>query len=103
MSLLAREGFTSLTLKEFSEAARGARPLPRRSALITFDDGFVDNYLLAWPIAREFGIKLNLFLCTSLIAGEQVEVFNRPSVADRANRRNFRTFGNRSAGGKCAR
>jgi peptidoglycan/xylan/chitin deacetylase (PgdA/CDA1 family) len=86
MSLLTREGFTSLTLKEFSEAARGARALSPRSVLITFDDGFVDNYLLAWPIAREFAIKLNLFLCTGLIAGEQVEAFNQPSVADRANR-----------------
>jgi len=89
MSLLAREGFTSLTLKEFSEAARSARALPPRSVLITFDDGFIDNYLLAWPIAREFGIKLNLFLCTSLIASEQVEAFNRPSVTERANRKEF--------------
>jgi peptidoglycan/xylan/chitin deacetylase (PgdA/CDA1 family) len=89
MSLLAREGFTSLTLKEFSEAARGARALPPRSALITFDDGFIDNYLLAWPIAREFAIKLNLFLCTSLLAREQVEAFSRPSVADGANRKEF--------------
>jgi len=89
MSLLAREGFTSLTLEEFYEAARSDRELPRRSALITFDDGFADNYLIAWPIAREFGIKLNLFLCTSLIAGEQVEAFNRPSAADRANRKEF--------------
>jgi len=89
MSLLAREGFTSLTLNEFSEAARGARTLPRRSALITFDDGFVDNYLLAWPIAGEFGLKLNLFLCTGLIAGEQVAAFNQPSVAERANRKEF--------------
>jgi peptidoglycan/xylan/chitin deacetylase (PgdA/CDA1 family) len=89
MALLAREGFTSLTLEEFHEAARSDRDLPRRSALITFDDGFADNYLIAWPIAREFGIKLNLFLCTSLIAGETAEAFNHNSGADRASRDQF--------------
>jgi peptidoglycan/xylan/chitin deacetylase (PgdA/CDA1 family) len=89
MALLAREGFTSLTLKEFYEAARCDRDLPRRSVLITFDDGFADNYLIAWPIAREFGIKLNLFLCTSLIAGETAEAFNHDSGADRVSREQF--------------
>ena len=89
MALLAREGFTSLTLEEFHEAARSDRDLPRRSALITFDDGFADNYLIAWPIAREFGIKLNLFLCTSLIEGERSEAFNHHSGADRTSREQF--------------
>jgi peptidoglycan/xylan/chitin deacetylase (PgdA/CDA1 family) len=86
MSLLTREGFTSLTLEEFQEAARGERELAPRSILITFDDGFADNYLLAWPIARECGIKLNLFLCTGLIAGETDEA--QLTIADRENKSN---------------
>jgi peptidoglycan/xylan/chitin deacetylase (PgdA/CDA1 family) len=84
MSLLAREGFTSLTLEEFREAARGERELAPRSILITFDDGFADNHLLAWPIAREFGIKLNLFLCTGLVAGETDQ--DQLTFVDRENK-----------------
>jgi len=77
MSLLAAEGFRSLSLDDFRAAAFGVRELPPRSILVTFDDGFADIYLNAWPIAREFGITLNLFLCTGLLTGEEVEGLDR--------------------------
>ena len=86
MTLLTREGFTSLTLEEFREAASGERELAPRSILITFDDGFADNYLLAWPIARECGIKLNLFLCTGLVTGETDEA--QLTAVDHENKSN---------------
>ena len=46
MSVLAAEGFTSISLQEFYEATLGLRELPNRSVLITFDDGYNDNYTL---------------------------------------------------------
>ena len=89
MSVLASEGFTSLTLREFSEAMRGLRELPPRSALITFDDGYNDNYALAWPIAREFGMKLNLFICTGLVEGENIEVFERRTISEKRSEEDY--------------
>jgi peptidoglycan/xylan/chitin deacetylase (PgdA/CDA1 family) len=85
MSLLAAEGFQTLTLDEFRAAASGAAQFPPRPALVTFDDGFADIYLNAWPIARELGIKLNLFLCTGLITGAEVEGLNQSESAQAAN------------------
>ena len=67
MKFLQDEGFTSVSLQEFAEMAQGLRPPRERSVLITFDDGLADMHALAWPIARQFGMKLNLFLCTSLM------------------------------------
>jgi peptidoglycan/xylan/chitin deacetylase (PgdA/CDA1 family) len=87
MSFLAAEGFRSLTLDDFRAAAVGVRELPPRSILVTFDDGFADIYLNAWPIARESGITLNLFLCTGLITGEQVEGLDRAESNSPANQR----------------
>jgi peptidoglycan/xylan/chitin deacetylase (PgdA/CDA1 family) len=85
MSLLAAEGFRSLTLDDFRAAGVGVRELPPRSILVTFDDGFADIYLNAWPIARESGITLNLFLCTGLINGEQVKGLDKSGSAAWAN------------------
>lgn len=67
MAFLAAEGFVSLSLPAYAEIARGLRPAPRRAVLITFDDGYADNYRFAWPIAKKYRITLNLFLCTGLI------------------------------------
>jgi peptidoglycan/xylan/chitin deacetylase (PgdA/CDA1 family) len=57
------------------EAVDLARPIPRgpgtrlRIAL-TFDDGWIDNYAAAFPIARSHGIPITVFVCPGL-AGRQ--------------------------------
>lgn len=89
MSLLNDEGFTSLTLEEYFEAASGLRKLPSRSVMVTFDDGFADNYTVAWPIARRLGVKINLFICTGLVAGESVATFAEDNAQVQLNRKSF--------------
>jgi peptidoglycan/xylan/chitin deacetylase (PgdA/CDA1 family) len=86
MSLLVAEGFSSLSLDDL----RGAAPeVPPRSVIVTFDDGFADIYLSAWPIARELGITPNLFLCTGLLDGARLEAFDPQTLADRTSQRHF--------------
>ena len=89
MSLLNEEGFTSLTLDEYFEVATGLRESPARSVVVTFDDGFADNYSVAWPIARSRGVKINLFICTGLVAGARVAAFAEDNVRARLSRRQF--------------
>jgi peptidoglycan/xylan/chitin deacetylase (PgdA/CDA1 family) len=89
MSLLNDEGFTSLTLDEYFEIATGLRESPSRSVVVTFDDGFADNYAVAWPIARGCGVKINLFICTGLVAGERVAAFAEDNVRARLSRQQF--------------
>lgn len=67
LALLVREGWQSLSLAEFAAAARGQMPLPAKAVLLTFDDGYADFYRVAWPLARKYGLKLNLFLTTGLV------------------------------------
>jgi peptidoglycan/xylan/chitin deacetylase (PgdA/CDA1 family) len=67
MAFLAEAGFVSLSLQEYTETARGDRRPAKRSVLITFDDGYADNYKIAWPIAKKYQVKINLFLCTSYL------------------------------------
>lgn len=52
-------------------AERGApRALPPRSVAITFDDGYLDNYLYAWPILKRFGFNATIFMVTDAIGGD---------------------------------
>ena len=70
MAFLAKQRFRSLSLDEYIHYNSGGATPPERSVLVTFDDGYADNFYHALPIAERHGIKINLFLCTGLIEGD---------------------------------
>lgn len=45
---------------------------PRCRVLITFDDGYLDNYQIAFPILRSHGAQGVFFLVTTMIGGSAV-------------------------------
>lgn len=45
----------------------GSGSLPDRPALLTFDDGYLDNYEIVYPILRRRGIPATFFLATEHI------------------------------------
>lgn len=68
MKFLAENNFVTLSLNEYDEILKGERDIPERAAVVTFDDGFADIYSVAWPLAKKYGVKINLFVCTGLVA-----------------------------------
>lgn len=62
---MRKAGYTGVSLDQAVEhLARGAS-LPAKSALITFDDGYLDNYAYAWPILQTYGHSAAIFAATS--------------------------------------
>lgn len=62
MKYLADSGYTALSLSEMFEAFAGKRDMPRKPVVITFDDGYADNYLTALPIMEKYGMKATVFI-----------------------------------------
>lgn len=61
---LARVRYRVLGLGDVVDRlARGA-PFPRRSAVITFDDGYEETYTVAWPLLKRFGVPATVFVAT---------------------------------------
>lgn len=61
MSLLKALRYRTISLRELAEALRRDQPLPRRSVVITIDDGYRDTYEIARPILRRHGFSATLY------------------------------------------
>lgn len=66
---LKEAGFSSVTAGQWLAAARIRRPLPSRSVLLTFDDGYLDFHDTAWPILQRHGFSALVFLVTGRVGG----------------------------------
>lgn len=68
MEYLAAAGYTTLGADEFLGFLRGERQVPEKSVLITFDDGYLDNYVHAWPVLQRLGLHAVIFVVTGWIS-----------------------------------
>lgn len=66
MAWLAENGWQTLSTAAFA-AALAAGQWPKKSVLITFDDGYLDNWVHAHPVLQEFGLRATIFLVTGWI------------------------------------
>ena len=59
--------FNVVSLKDVVEWMDGRKDLPPYAALITFDDGYLDNYTSAFPLLRKYNLPAVIFLTTGHI------------------------------------
>jgi peptidoglycan/xylan/chitin deacetylase (PgdA/CDA1 family) len=64
---LKEGGYTALNTNDFLEILNGTRLPPEKPVVITFDDGWLDNWLFAFPILKKYGMKAVIFVVTSQI------------------------------------
>ena len=69
MSFLA-EHFTVCPLKELVQRMKDD-DLPENAIAVTFDDGYRDNYLNAFPILKRYSVPATIFLATGVIGSER--------------------------------
>jgi peptidoglycan/xylan/chitin deacetylase (PgdA/CDA1 family) len=70
MAWLARHGYRGITCRDLEKFLDG-EPLPKKSVLITFDDGYLDNYVYAHPVLQKLGLHGVIFLVTGWIGESQ--------------------------------
>lgn len=68
---LARHGYRSITADQFAGHLAGRR-IPAKSVLITFDDGYLDNWIYAYPLLKKHGFHAVIFLVTSWVGNGPV-------------------------------
>lgn len=67
MEYLARNGYHVLTLTQLADFVAGKVPVPKRSVLITIDDGYRATYDIAYPILKKYGFPATVFLYSDFV------------------------------------
>jgi len=67
---LLRRGFQPWPLREVLHHAAEQRRLPPKTFVVTFDDGYANNYLNAWPILKALNVPATIFLATAYLDSE---------------------------------
>ena len=61
---LISERFRPIGADELLAVRAGQGRLPPRAVLVTFDDGYADFAANAWPVLRQYGVPVTLFVTT---------------------------------------
>lgn len=67
LKTLKDNGYTTLTISQLNDYLFNNKPIPEKSVMITFDDGYNDNYSNAFPILKEFNMNATIFVISALI------------------------------------
>ncbi len=64
LKLLHDNGFTTVTLRDVYNYLAVGTPLPDKPIVLTFDDGYLDNYTNAFRILQKYGMVGTFFVLT---------------------------------------
>src|ERR1043166_2687716 len=67
LSYLARHGYTTITLGDLHSHLRFNTLLPDRPIILTFDDGYLDNWVYGYPILKKYGFKATIFVVPEFV------------------------------------
>ena len=57
LQYLQQRGYTTVTVADLIAYADEGTPLPAKPIMLTFDDGYYNNYLYAHPLLQQYGMR----------------------------------------------
>lgn len=70
LDYLAKNDYRVVRLSELAEFLAGKRQLPRRSVVITMDDGYASAYVYAFPLLKKYQFPATVFLYTDFVGAK---------------------------------
>jgi peptidoglycan/xylan/chitin deacetylase (PgdA/CDA1 family) len=84
LAYLQDEGYHVVTLDDLLYALTLGRPLPEKPVILTFDDGYEDNYINAFPLLKKRGITATFFIVTDWVNQDRPGYMTWPQIEEMA-------------------
>ena len=67
MHYLSDNQYNTITMLDLVNALKNTTPLPKKSIILTFDDGYTDFYTNAFPILKKYNLKAENYVISGFI------------------------------------
>ncbi len=79
LRVLRKRGFKTIDLLQLHDYVSTGKSIPLNSIALTFDDGYLDNWVYAYPLLRKYGFKGSVFVNPEFV--DPTEEY-RPNLED---------------------
>ncbi len=67
MQYLSDNGYKTISFKALEEYLHGGAPLPPKPVIISFDDGWENQFTYAFPVLQKYGLSASFFVYTNAV------------------------------------
>lgn len=58
LKYLQKNGYQTVTVRDLVDYVKSQKPLPEKPVMLTFDDGYYNNFVYAYPLAKKYNAKI---------------------------------------------
>jgi peptidoglycan/xylan/chitin deacetylase (PgdA/CDA1 family) len=84
LKYLQEAGYHTITLDDLLYFLTIGRPLPEKPVILTFDDGYEDNYLNAFPLLKKYKMVGHFFIMTDVVNSRRPGYMTWPQIEEMA-------------------
>jgi peptidoglycan/xylan/chitin deacetylase (PgdA/CDA1 family) len=84
LAYLRQAGYQVVTLDDLLYNLTLGWPLPARPVILTFDDGYADNYEQAFPLLQQYGVRAHFFIITDFVDEARPGYMSWPQIEEMA-------------------
>jgi peptidoglycan/xylan/chitin deacetylase (PgdA/CDA1 family) len=79
LRMLKRKGFNTIDFAQLYDYVSSGKTIPPNPIVLTFDDGYLDNWVYAYPLLKKYGFKGTIFVNPEFV--DPTEEY-RPNLKD---------------------
>ena len=84
LKYLTDAGYHAITLDDLLYALAQGRELPAKPVILTFDDGYEDNYTNAFPLLQKYNMVGHFFIISDFVNQERPGYMTWPQIEEMA-------------------